>query len=181
MEGALHRFHTLNNVILLRRAGQWAKAKANALRNELMKKRKVDEETNDETWTPSCKRRKMNAWWDYISHKIDVANELGDNFQCPKIRLMSHLVQQIRLYRALQQFSAERYKQEQKPNPKDSLNASNHNLNYLPQLITFQRRIPCFEVRELNLQALAQHCENITDACKVVPSGTDLAAPLRSQ
>jgi hypothetical protein len=56
--------HTFKDVFLLGRAGNNAKAKANALRMELVKKRKVDEETNAETWTPSKKRRKMNAWRD---------------------------------------------------------------------------------------------------------------------
>jgi len=68
-----------------------------------------------------------------------------------------------------------------KTNLKDGWNASNHNLNYLPQVITFQRRILCFEIRELNLQALAQHRENSVAACKVLASGADLAAPLGSQ
>jgi len=63
----------------------------------------------------------------------------------------------------------------------DGWNASNHNLNYLPQVITCQRRILLFEIRELNLQALAQHRENSTAAGKVLPSGADLAAPLGSQ
>jgi hypothetical protein len=44
MEDALHRFHTLKDVFLLGRAGPKAKPKANALRTELVKKRKVDEE-----------------------------------------------------------------------------------------------------------------------------------------
>jgi hypothetical protein len=39
---ASHRFHTFKDVFLLRRAGNEVKAKANALRIELMKKRKVD-------------------------------------------------------------------------------------------------------------------------------------------
>jgi hypothetical protein len=59
MEDALCRFHTFKDVFLLGRAGKQAKAKANALRTELVKKRKVDEESNAETWTPSKKRRKM--------------------------------------------------------------------------------------------------------------------------
>jgi len=63
----------------------------------------------------------------------------------------------------------------------DSWIASNHNLNYLPEVITFQRRILSFEIRELNFQALAQRQENSAAACKVLPSGTDLAAPLGSQ
>jgi hypothetical protein len=66
-------------------------------------------------------------------------------------------------------------------NLKDGWNTSNHNLNYLPQVITFQHCILCFEVRELNLQALAQRPENRAAACKVLPSGADLAAPLSPQ
>jgi hypothetical protein len=61
MEDALDRFHTVKDVFLLRRAGKKAKAKANALRTELVKKRKVDEESNAETWTPSKMRREMNS------------------------------------------------------------------------------------------------------------------------
>ena len=94
---------------------------------------------------------------------------------------MSCWAKQIRRYGALQQYSAERHEQAHKTNLKDSWNASNHNLNYLPQVITFQHRILCFEIRELNLQALAQHWENSAAACKVFPSGADLAAPLSSQ
>jgi hypothetical protein len=41
----------------------------------------------------------------------------------------------------------------------DSWNASNHNLNYPQQVITFQRHIRGFEIRELNLEALAQRRE----------------------
>jgi hypothetical protein len=41
--------------------------------------------------------------------------------------------------------------------------------------------ILCFEIRELNLQAHAQHQENSAAACKVLPSGADLAAALGSQ
>jgi len=55
MEDAFRRFHTFKDVILLRRAGKKAKAKANALGTDLLKMRKLDEETNAETWTPSKK------------------------------------------------------------------------------------------------------------------------------
>jgi len=123
----------------------------------------------------------MNAWQDYISHEIGVSKELDADFNFPKIQLMSHWVKQIRRYRALQQYSAERHEQSHKTNLKVGWNASNHNLNYLPQVITFERRILCFEVRELNLQALAQRRENSAAACKVLPSGADLAAPLSPQ
>jgi hypothetical protein len=61
-----------------------------------VKKRKVDEKTNAETWTPSKKRHEMNTWRDYISHKIDVSKELDADFNIPKIHLMSHRVEQIR-------------------------------------------------------------------------------------
>jgi hypothetical protein len=67
---------------------------------------------------------------------------------------MSHLVKQILRYGALQQNSAERYEHGYKMKFRDGWNASNHTLNYPSQVITFQHRILCFEVRELNLQAL---------------------------
>jgi len=181
MEDALHRFHIFKDVFLLGRAGKEAKAKANALRTELVKKRKVDEETNAETWMPSKKRREMNAWRDYISHEIDISKELDANFNFPKIHLMSHWAEQVRRYGALQQYSAERHEQAHKTTLKDGWNASNHNLNYLPQVMTFQCRILCFGIRELNLQALAQRRENSAAPSKVLPSGADLAAPQSPQ
>jgi len=102
MEDALCRFHTFKDVFLLGRAGKKAKAKANALRTELVKKRKADGETNAETWMPSKKRLEMNAWQDDISQEIDVSKELDGDFNFPKIHLMSHWVEQIRRYGALQ-------------------------------------------------------------------------------
>ena len=107
MEDALHRFHTFNDVFLLGPAGKKVKAKTNALRTELVKKRKIDEETNAETGTPSKMQREMNAWWDYINHKIDVPKELDADFNYPELHLMSHLDEQIRRYRTLQLYSAE--------------------------------------------------------------------------
>jgi hypothetical protein len=181
MEDAVRRFHTFKDDFLLGRAGKKAKAKANALRTELVQKRKVDEETNGDSWTPSKKRREMNAWRDYISHEIDISMELDADLNFPKINLMSHWAEQIPRYGALQQYSAERHKQAHKTNLKDGWNASNHYLNYLPQVSTFQRRIRCFKIRELNLQALAQRSENSAAACKFFPSSADLAAPLSSQ
>jgi len=181
MEDVLRRFHMFKDVFLLGRAGREAKAKANALRMDLVKKWKVDEETNAETWVPSMKRSEINAWRDYISHERDVSKELDADFKCPKICLMSHWVKQIRWYGAMQQYSAERHEQAHKPNLKDNWNASNHNLYYLPQVITFQRRIICFEIIKLNLQALRQRWENSAAICKVLPSGADLAATLSSQ
>jgi len=61
MEDALCRFHTFQDVFLLWRAGKRAKAKAYALRMELAKKRKLEEETNAETFTPFKKQREMDA------------------------------------------------------------------------------------------------------------------------
>jgi hypothetical protein len=148
---------------------------------ELVKNRKVDEESKAETWTPSKNRRKMNAWRDYIRHDIHVFKELDADLNFPKIHLMSHWVEPIRRYGALHQYCAEIHKQAHKPNLKDGWNASNHILNYLPQVITFQCRMLCFEIRDLNLQALAQRRENSVAACNVLPSGDDLAAPLGSQ
>jgi hypothetical protein len=151
MENALHRVHTFKDVFLLGRDGKKPKAKPNALRTELVKKRKVDEETNAETWTPSKMRREMNAWQDYICHLMDISKELDADFDFPKIHLVSHWAEQDRRYGAKQQDSAERHEQGHKTNLKDGWNAFNHNLNYLPQVNTFQHRILCFEIRELNL------------------------------
>jgi len=81
----------------------------------------------------------------------------------------------------LQQYSAERHEQAYKTNLMDGWNPSHHNVNYLPQVITFQRRCLCFEIRELNLQALVQRRGNCAATCKVLPSGADMAAPLSSQ
>jgi len=94
MEDALNRFHTFKDVFLLGHAGKEEKAKANALRTELVKERKADEETNAETWMPSKKRREIKAWWNYISHKIDVSKELDADFNFPRIHLMSQWVKQ---------------------------------------------------------------------------------------
>jgi len=69
---------------------------------ELVKKRKVDVETNHDTWTPSKKQCEMNAWRDYISHEIDISKELDDDFNLLKIHLMSHSAEQVRGYGALQ-------------------------------------------------------------------------------
>jgi len=123
----------------------------------------------------------MHTWRDYISHEINVSKEFDAHFNFPRILLMSDWVDQIRRYWALQRYFAEGHEQADTTNLKDSSNASNHSLNYLPQVITCQRRILCVEMREINLQALAQRQENSTAACKVLPSGSDLAAPLSSQ
>jgi hypothetical protein len=148
---------------------------------ELVKKQQVDEETNAETWTPSKKQHEMNTWRDYISHKIYISKELDAHFNFPKIHLLSHWAEQISRYGALQQYSAERHEQAHRTNLQDGWNASNHNVNYLPHVIIFQRRFLCFEIRVLNPQALAQRWENSAGAFNVFPSGAELAAPLRSQ
>jgi hypothetical protein len=96
MEDAMHRCHTYEDVFLLGRAATKAKAKANDLRTELVKNRKADEETHAATWTPSKMRREMNAWRDFISHQIDISNELDADFNIPKIHLISHWAEQIR-------------------------------------------------------------------------------------
>jgi len=181
MEDTWCRFHIFKDVFLLRRADKKAKATANSRRMEHVKTRKVDKETNADSWTLSKKQREMNAWHDYISREIDISKELDSNIQFPKIHMMSHLGYQICQYGALQQSSAERHGQPQKTNLKDGWNTSNRKLNYLPQVITFQRRILWFEIRELILQALPQRGENSAAACKAFPCGADLAAPLSSQ
>jgi hypothetical protein len=70
-----------------------AKANANALRTEAMKKRMVKEETHAEPWMPSKKQREMSPWQHCISHMIDVSKELHANFNFQKIHLMSRLVE----------------------------------------------------------------------------------------
>jgi hypothetical protein len=92
----LHRFHTFKDVFLLGLASKQAKAKANALTMELVKKGKVEEEINAHSWMASKKWREMNGWRDYISHQIDIAKKLDADFNFPKIHLMSHWAEQIR-------------------------------------------------------------------------------------
>jgi len=115
----------------------------------------------------------MNTWHDYLSHKIDVFKEFDTNFNFAKIHLMSHLVEQICRYGVMKQYFAARYEHAHKPNLKDGWNTFNHNLNYLPQLISFQRCIRCFKIRELKLKAITQLRENSDTACNVLPSGAD--------
>jgi len=180
MGDSLCCFHTLKDVFLLGRASKKANAKSYVLRTELMTKQNVDRETNSVTGTLSKKRCKMNARWGYISHKIDVSKELDADFNCLKIHLMSDWVKQICRYGAFQQYSAQRHGQAPEMNLKDGWNASNDNLNFLPLVITYLRRMLGFEIREHNLQALSTRWENSATACNVLPSGTALAAPLCS-
>jgi hypothetical protein len=64
----------------------------------------VEKETNAESWMLSKKPHKMNALWDYISHKTVVSKVLDAGFNFPEIHLMSHWVTQIHQYRALPQY-----------------------------------------------------------------------------
>jgi hypothetical protein len=96
MQDALCCFHTFKHDFLLRRPRKQAKAKANALRMYLLKKHKVDKETNPETWTPSMMWPKINAWRDYLSHEIDVCKEIDADLNFWMIHLISHWVEQIR-------------------------------------------------------------------------------------
>jgi len=179
--GHLASFSHFQRCFLTQASQAKCEPQANTLGTELVKKRKVDKETNAETLMPSKQRREMDGWWDYVSHEIDVSKEFDANFNFPKIHLISHWVEQIRRYGAFQQYSAKRHEQAHIMNLKDGWNASNHKLNYLPQLIAIQRRILFFEIRELNLKALAQCRENCATTCKVLPSSADLAALLSSK
>jgi len=181
MDDALCRFQTFEDVFLLGQAGKNATAKANAMRTKLLKKRQVLEETQDEGWMASRKWCKMNAWWDYISHEIDVSKELDADFNFLMIHLMSHWVQQTRWYWAFQQYSAERHERAHNQNLKDGWNASNHNLNYLPQVIIFQHRILRFEISVRNPSALIQSRENSAATSKVPTSSADLVDKMSSQ
>jgi len=62
-------------------------------------------------------------------------------------------------------------------NLKDGWNASNHNLNYLLQVMTFQHRILCFEIRELNLQALTKCWEISAAPSQVLPPSAAPQSP----
>jgi hypothetical protein len=53
IKDALHCFQTSKDIVLLWRADKKANAQANALRTQLVEKRKVEKETNAETWTPT--------------------------------------------------------------------------------------------------------------------------------
>jgi len=53
----------------------------------------------------------MHAWRDYITHEIDISNEVDADFNFPKIHLLSHWAEQIPQYGALNQFFAERHEQ----------------------------------------------------------------------
>jgi hypothetical protein len=181
MEDAWCRLHTFKDVFLLCQAGKNVNAKANALRTELVKKQKVDEETNAETLMPSKKRREIHSWRNSISHQIDVSKEFDAYFIFLNIHLMSHWVEQIRRHTVLQQYSVVRDEQAHKTYLKDCWKVSNQNLNYLQQVSTIHRHILCFVISELNLQALAQRQENSGATWTVLPFGADLADPVSSQ
>jgi len=108
---------------------------------------------------------------------MDVSKQLDADFNFPKIHLISHWVKQRCQYGALQQYSAETHGQAHEMNLTDGCNASNPNFNYLPWVMTFQCHILGLEIRELNLQALAQHWGKRPAACTVFSSGAELAAP----
>jgi hypothetical protein len=119
MEESFHPVHTFKDVFSLGRAGKMAKAKHNALGTDHLKKQKVEEVTNAETWTLSTKRREINTWWDYFSPKIDVSKELVAYYNFQKLHLTSHWVEQIRQYGSFQQYSAESHHQGNTTNLKD--------------------------------------------------------------
>jgi hypothetical protein len=100
-------FSHLQRCFLTQASRQKAKAKATALKTELVKKRKVDKETNAEPRTLSNKRHKINASRDFISHDIYIYKELDVDFNFLKIHMMSHWANQVRQYGSLQQYSAQ--------------------------------------------------------------------------
>jgi hypothetical protein len=116
----------------------------------------------------------------WVVADVDASKTLEADFNIPTIHVMCHWVEQICRYRALQQYSAERHEYAHKTILKDGWNASNHNLNYLPQDITFHHPILCIRIREFKLRALTLDSENSTAKCKVLPSGANLAALLCS-
>jgi hypothetical protein len=121
-------------------------------------------------------RHEMITWQNSLSQNMDDSNNLDANCNIPKIHFISHSVQQISLYQALQQFPPQRNTETHHMNLRDGSNSSNHNLNYLTQVIILQHRIVCIEVRDLNLQTVTQCQENRTAIWKVLSSAADLAA-----
>jgi len=129
-----------------------------------------------------CKKwRELNAWRDNTRHDMDVFKKSDSDYNCPKIHLKSHWVDLNHRYRALQPYSAKRHELEHKMNHKNGWDASNHDLNYLAQLLMFQHRILCVGSRELNPKTLAQCWENSAAPCKVLPSSAGLATQQSSQ
>jgi len=116
-----------------------------------------------------------------ISATRDVFKNSHADVNFPKIHLMSHWVKQICWYGALQRYSAKRHEQVHKMHLNNGWNTSNHILDDLPQVIIIQRRILCFKIRNLDLQALAQCWERSAATWNVITSGADLPAPLSSQ
>jgi len=122
MEDATCYYDTFRDVLLLGWAGNNVKADANAMKTEQVKKRLVDTQTNAETWTPSNMRHELTAWWDNMSHKMDVSSELDAECNCPNSHWMSYWFRHICQDGALQQYSAKRHNQIHKTNHKDSWN-----------------------------------------------------------
>jgi len=164
MEDAYRRFPTFKSIFLLWWAGNKAKAKTYALRMELVKKRKVDKVTNPETWTLLNTQDEITPWLGYIIPKENSSMAVDTNVIHQTIHLISHRVEQMRSYGALQLHSAKRHEQVHETNLKDRRNASNHNLNYLPDVSTILLCIRGFEIRELNIQRLHPRLENRTGA-----------------
>ena len=154
MEDALNSFHKTKDVFLGARVGKRARAKASNLRTELVRKRKAEEELRAESLTPTQRRREYNEWRDFIDSEVDMSKEGDAHFNFIKIHLMSHFAEQVRLYGSLPQWSAETHEHAHRANLKDGWNASNKNLDYLPQIFAYQRRVLCFEMRGLNRQAV---------------------------
>ena len=154
MEDALLRFHRSKEVFLGARVGKRARAKAGNLRTELVRKRKAEEELRADSLTPSQRRREHSEWRDFIDSEVDLSKENDAHFNFIKIHLLSHFTEQIRLYGSLPQWSAETHEHAHRANMKDGWNASNHNLDYLPQIFAFHRRVLCFEIRSLNLRSV---------------------------
>jgi hypothetical protein len=95
MEDVLPYVHTIKDVCLLGRAGEKAKAKANALSTELVKILMVIKKTNAATVRPCTQGREIQNWGDYISHEIAVSKELDADITFPKIYLITYWVEQI--------------------------------------------------------------------------------------
>jgi len=167
-EDGYRRFPTFKSIFLVWWAGNKVKAKAYARRMELVKKWKVDEVTNPKTWMLLNTQDEITPWLGYIIPTENSSKAVDTDFIHQTIHLISHRVEQMCSYGALQQHSAKRHEQVHETNLKDRRNASNNNLNYLPDISTIVLCIRRFEIWELNLQCLATRLENSTSACNVL-------------
>jgi hypothetical protein len=100
--GRLTLFSHHQRCFLTRASRQLGKSQSQCTENGTWKETKG--RRRNKYWNfDTCKKgHEMNTSRDYTSHGIDDSMELDTNFNFPKIHLISHWVEQIRRYGALQ-------------------------------------------------------------------------------